>query len=98
MGTVYKVEVEKGQQDTALYYTAYGDLIKATADKDDADQPVTIPEKVANLMEQTFQGAELLDIENTTFGVQLAVLDKNRIEDCQTNPDIHLGKHNLETL
>ena len=76
MGTVYKVEVEKGQQDTALYYTAYGDLIKAAADKDDADQPVTIPEKVANLMEQTFQGAELLDIENTTFGVQLAVLDK----------------------
>ena len=26
-------------------------------------------------MELTFQGAELLDIENTTFGVQLAILD-----------------------
>ena len=26
-------------------------------------------------MELTFQGAELLNIENTTFGVQLAILD-----------------------
>ena len=33
------------------------------------------PKKVADLMELTFQGAELLDIENTTFGVQLAILD-----------------------
>ena len=39
------------------------------------DRPISVPEKVADLMELTFQGAELLDIENTTFGVQLAILD-----------------------
>lgn len=81
MGTMYKVEVEKGEQDTDLYYTLYGDLIKAVVDaKKKEDAPIIIPEKVANLMEQTFQGAELLDIEDTTFGVQLAVLDKTTLK------------------
>ena len=76
MGTVYKVEVEKAEQETDLYYTLYGDLIKAVDNaKDDVDRPISVPEKVADLMELTFQGAELLDIENTTFGVQLAILD-----------------------
>ena len=76
MGTVYKVEVEKAKQETDLYYTLYGDLIKTSDNaKDDIDQPIIIPEKVADLMGLTFQGAELLDIENTTFGVQLAILD-----------------------
>ena len=81
MGMMYKVEVEKSEQDTDLYYTLYGDLIKAVANaKGKEDAPIIIPEKVANLMEQTFQGAELLDIENTTFGVQLAVLDKTTLK------------------
>ena len=67
MGTVYKVEVEKAEQETDLYYTLYGDLIKAVDNaKDDVDRPISVPEKVADLMELTFQGAELLDIENTT--------------------------------
>ena len=69
-------EVEKAEQETDLYYTLYGDLIKAVDNaKDDVDRPISVPEKVADLMELTFQGAELLDIENTTFGVQLAILD-----------------------
>lgn len=70
------MQVEKAKQETDLYYTLYGDLIKTSDNaKDDIDQPIIIPEKVADLMGLTFQGAELLYIENTTFGVQLAILD-----------------------
>ena len=77
MGTVYKVEVEKGKQETDLYYTVYGNLIKAIDDAvNQEDIPIVVPDKIANLMEVTFAGAELLDIEKQTFDVKLAILDK----------------------
>ena len=49
-------------------------------------------------MELTFQGAELLDIENTTFGVQLAILDGKTLKDCRINPDIYMEKYDLESF
>lgn len=75
MGTVFKVEVEKGAQEADLYYTLYGDLIKAVNAVGNEDAPVIVPEQVITLMEFTYQGCELLDIQTNTSGVQLSLLD-----------------------
>lgn len=75
MGTVYEVEVEKGAQDADLYYTLYGDLIKAVNAEGNEDAPVIVPEPVISLMELTYPDCELLDIQTNTSGVQLSLLD-----------------------
>ena len=81
-----------------MYYTLYGDLIKAVDNaKDDVDRPISVPEKVADLMELTFQGAELLDIENTTFGVQLAILDGKTLKIVELT-HIYMEKYDLESF
>lgn len=74
-GTVYKVEVEKGNQDTDLYYSVYGNFIKSINANGNEDTPIIVPDQVANLMELTFHGSILLDIINQTDGVQLIMLD-----------------------
>lgn len=74
MGTVYKIEVENGNTETDLYYSAYGDLIKAETGNVD-DRPIVIPAKVTDLINLTFQGAELLDMQTGASGITLCLMD-----------------------
>ena len=74
-GTVYKVEVEKGNEESDLYYSVYGNFIKAVNANGNEDAPIVVPDQVANLMELTFSGMQLLDILDQNPGVQLAMLD-----------------------
>lgn len=86
-GTVYKVEVEKGNQETDLYYSVYGNFIKAINASGNEDAPIVVSDQVANLMEFTFHGATLLDILIQTSGVQLIMLDGTVFKTGQLNKD-----------
>lgn len=74
MGPVYKLEVENGNTETDLYYSASGDLIRAVAGGAD-DGPVVIPDKVSEFVRLTFAGAQLLDIQTDASGVTLGLMD-----------------------
>lgn len=74
MGPVYKIEAENGNTETDLYYSAEGDLIKAVAGGAD-DTPVMIPAKISELMQLTFPGAQLLDIQTDASGFTLGMTD-----------------------
>ena len=68
MGIVYKIEAEQSNSEVDLYYSQYGNLIKAVDDEINNDAPIVIPKEVSNLMEITFANAELLDIQQNSLG------------------------------
>lgn len=85
-GPVYKVEVEKGNMDAYLYMSQYGDLIQVKDNTEDStDMPILIPSQVANLMELTFAGCELLYMEPNSQGYVLYMLDKTTFKIAQLN-------------
>ena len=57
MGIVYKIEAEQSNSEVDLYYSQYGNLIKAVDDEINNDAPIVIPKEVSNLMEITFANA-----------------------------------------
>ena len=67
-GIVYKIEAEQSNSEVDLYYSQYGNLIKAVDDEINNDAPIVIPKEVSNLMEITFANAELLDIQQNSLG------------------------------
>ena len=75
MGMVYKLRATNERQETDLYYTLYGELIRQEAPTESTDQPIVIPEAVTSFMEVYYPQAELLDIQTTTSGLQLAILE-----------------------
>ena len=68
MGIVYKIEAEQSNSEVDLYYSQYGNLIKAVDDEINNDAPIVIPKEVSTLMEITFATAELLDIQQNSLG------------------------------
>ena len=88
MGAVYKIEVEKGSIETDLYYSQYGNLIKTVDDaSNNSDAPIVIPDAVTELMNLTFAGAELLDIQPNSEGYELNMLDNRVYKIAQVNKD-----------
>lgn len=87
MGTVYKVEIEKNNEETDVYYSVYGDLIKAVDNQNDTDTPIVVPKEVISLINITFSGAELLDMEAGEQGYTLYMLDKTVFKIAQLNKD-----------
>ena len=75
MGIVYKIEAEQSNSEVDLYYSQYGNLIKAVDDEINNDAPIVIPKEVSNLMEITFANAELLDIQQNSLGYELDMID-----------------------
>lgn len=84
MGPVYKIEVENGNTETDLYYTAEGNLIKAVAGGTD-DRPVVIPEKISELMQLTFHDAQLVDIQPDANGYTLGLMDGKTYKTARLN-------------
>lgn len=86
MGTVYEVEVQLGNQDTYLYFSEYGNLIKTIEEADNhEDEPLIIPEQVASLMQLTFADCQLLDIQSNSKGYILNLLDGDVYKIAQLN-------------
>lgn len=87
MAVVYKIEAEKADSDMDLYYSEYGNLIKAVPDKGNEDAPIVIPDPVHNLMNLTFATCTLLDIQSNSEGYILNMLDGQVYKIAQLNKD-----------
>ncbi len=87
MGIVYKIEAEQSNSEVDLYYSQYGNLIKAVDDEINNDAPIVIPKEVSNLMEITFANAELLDIQQNSLGYELDMIDNQIYKVAQLNKD-----------
>ena len=85
MTVVYKINAEKGNSDMDLYYSPYGNLIKAVNDEGNEDAPIVIPAEVHTLMEFTFATCDLLDIQSNADGYILNMLDGKVYKIAQLN-------------
>lgn len=85
MTVVYKIDAEKGNSDMDLYYSLYGNLIKAVNDERNEDAPIVIPAEVHTLMEFTFATCDLLDIQSNADGYILNMLDGKVYKIAQLN-------------
>lgn len=85
MAVVYKINAEKGTSDMDLYYSQYGNLIKAVNDQGNEDLPIVIPAEVHTLMNLTFATADLLDIQSNSEGYVLNLLDGKVYKIAQLN-------------
>ena len=92
MGIVYKIEAEQSNSEVDLYYSQYGNLIKAVDDEINNDAPIVIPKEVSNLMEITFANAELLDIQQNSLGYELDMIDNQIYKVAQLNKDYRWQK------
>lgn len=87
MAVVYKINAEKGNSDMDLYYSQYGNLIKAVNDEGNEDAPIIIPTEVHTLMNLTFATCDLLDIQGNNEGYMLNMLDGKVYKVAQLNKD-----------
>lgn len=87
MAVIYKINAEKGNSDMDLYYSQYGNLIRAVNDEGNEDTPIVIPAEVHNLMTFTFATCELLDIQSNTDRYILNLLDGEVYKIAQLNKD-----------
>lgn len=87
MGIVYKIEAEQSNSEIDLYYSQYGNLIKAVDDEINNDAPIVIPKEISNLMDLTFANAELLDIQPNAAGYELDMIDSQIYKVAQLNKD-----------
>lgn len=87
MAVIYKINAEKGNSDMDLYYSQYGNLIRAVNDEGNEDTPIVIPAEVHKLMTFTFATCELLDIQSNTDGYILNLLDGEVYKIAQLNKD-----------
>lgn len=85
MTVVYKIDAEKGNSDMDLYYSPYGNLIKAVNDEGNEDAPIVIPAEVHTLMAFTFATCDLLDIQSNANGYILNMLDGKVYKIAQLN-------------
>lgn len=85
MAVVYKINAEKGNSDMDLYYSPYGNLIKAVNDEGNEDAPIVIPAEVHTLMAFTFATCDLLDIQSNANGYILNMLDGKVYKIAQLN-------------
>ena len=85
MAVVYKIDAEKGNSDMDLYYSLYGNLIKAVNDDGNEDAPILIPAEVHTLMAFTFATCDLLDIQSNADGYILNMLDGKVYKIAQLN-------------
>lgn len=85
MTVVYKIDAEKGNSDMDLYYSPYGNLIKAVNDEGNEDAPIVIPAEVHTLMAFTFATCDLLDIQSNADGYILNMLDGKVYKIAQLN-------------
>ena len=85
MGTVYKIEIQKGERERELYYSSLGNLIKTVEDDKNEDQPMIVPQEVTDLLNLTFAGSELLDMQTRSTGTELDIIDDGVYKVVQLN-------------
>ncbi len=75
--TVYVVEVESGEREMDLYYSAGGVLIKSEIDTDDDSAhylPMALPEVVKQFVEEHYPGALVAEVEREHGRLEVDIL------------------------
>lgn len=62
LGKVYLLDVIQNNEKSKLYFTRYGDFIKAISDAGHIDMPVNIPDQLHQTINQLFNNPEIVDI------------------------------------
>lgn len=89
LASIYKIEVESNNQENDLYYTEYGNLIKVVNDNNDnnEDTPLIVPAKVIDMVNLTFAGSIIVDLQQNAKGYELDLLDKTVYKIVQLNAE-----------
>lgn len=79
--TLYIIEIESGDQEVDLYYSADGILIKSVID-DDSDHenilPGTLPEIVTTFLQQHYPNARIVESETEKGNLEVDIIHENR--------------------
>lgn len=79
MPTLYVIEVEKGKAEMELYYFEDGKLFKAVPDDADTDFYLPqIPARLANVLNEMYPGAVVLDIEFEDGAYKVDIIYENK--------------------
>lgn len=81
METVYVIEVEQGNQEYDLYYTADGTLVKAVLDTDGNSGgylPASLPDKAATYISTNHSSAKIIEVELEKDGAYEVDIIENR--------------------
>lgn len=77
-GTVYIIEVEKGETDIDLHYAENGALIKEEAGNgDNGHLPSVTPEAIRRIISELYPGAVILEIDTEARGTEVDILHEN---------------------
>jgi hypothetical protein len=78
LGDVYMIETANGAHNVNVYYTEKGDFIKTVKNFGDyVDRPVSISEKVNQVVASLFTAAEILDVWKDSLGPKVGVMENN---------------------
>lgn len=87
--TVYVIEVEQGNLEIDLYYTADGVLIKTVNDDDNDGNnnfvPVETPQTITELINEMYSGATILEIDREHNGYEVDIRHNNIYKDVYFN-------------
>ncbi len=79
METIYKIEVEQGEQKYDIYYTADGVLVKTVVDTDNDNKsgsqyfPETMPASVSSFISTRYPGAKIIDIDHEDNTIEVDI-------------------------
>jgi hypothetical protein len=76
MGAIYVICVSDSIRYLNLYYSRYGDFVKAVSGtKNQKEAPVTIPLEVNQVIDSLFENPEIIDLWEGAFSKNVAVLE-----------------------
>lgn len=78
LGTIFIIEVEKGNQEFDLYYSEAGLLIKELADTDHSQHlPSILPNQLTTLISEMYPNSIILEIENEKIGIKADIVQNH---------------------
>lgn len=89
--SIYVIEVEKGEIDVKLFYTANGTLTKELVDVED-DEPILPKPPVGNdvkaAVEERYPAAKIIEIEREHNTIEVNIIHENRVKEVIFNSSI----------
>lgn len=86
-GTVYIIEVEKGETDIDLHYAEDGTFIKEVVDSDNEHLPSVTPDAIKTFIANRYPGATILEIDTEARGIEVDILHETIHKDVWFNSD-----------
>lgn len=82
--SIYRIEIEKGEQDIDLFYLANGTLVKTLTGSGDHNEdllPTQLPVKISDYIRVNYPQAGIIEAEVSNGVTQVEIFDNNRIKE-----------------